>query len=78
NPTFSPSYKIIVDSVLDFSHILEFVTNKQVLVVTNTTVAQLYLTKFLAALVDDLDVRTCSLEDGEQDKSQQSLDKILS
>lgn len=78
NPTFSPSYNIIVDSVLDFSHILEYVTNKQVLVVTNTTVAKLYLTKFLAALVDDLDVRTCILEDGEQYKSQQSLDKILS
>ncbi|ABK90021.1 3-dehydroquinate synthase [Francisella tularensis subsp. novicida] len=78
SPTFSPSYNIIVDSVLDFSHILEYVTNKQVLIVTNTTVAKLYLTKFLAALVDDLDVNTCILEDGEQYKSQQSLDKILS
>ncbi|MDE4971977.1 3-dehydroquinate synthase, partial [Francisella tularensis subsp. holarctica] len=78
NPTFSPSYTIIVESVLDFSHILEYVTNKLVLVVTNTTVAKLYLTKFLEALVDDLDVRTCSLEDVEQYKSQQILDKKLS
>ncbi|MDE4971873.1 3-dehydroquinate synthase, partial [Francisella tularensis subsp. holarctica] len=31
NPTFSHSYIIIVDSVLYFSHILEYVSNKLVL-----------------------------------------------
>ncbi|MDE4982254.1 3-dehydroquinate synthase, partial [Francisella tularensis subsp. holarctica] len=78
NPTFSPSYNIIVDSVLDFSHIIEYVTNKQVLVFTNTNVEKLNLTKILEAEVYDLDVRTFILEDVDQYKSQQSLYKILS
>ncbi|APC91814.1 3-dehydroquinate synthase [Francisella sp. MA067296] len=77
NPTFSASYDIVVDSALDFSHILAAVANKQVLVVTNTTVEKLYLAKLLAALQGDLNVKTCILNDGEQYKSQQSLDKIL-
>ena len=78
NPTFSASYYIIVESSIDFSHIIEYVANKQVLVVTNTTVESLYLTRLLGALPDNLNVKTCILDDGEQYKSQQSLDKILS
>lgn len=78
NPTFSASYYIIIESSLDFSHILKYVVNKQVLVVTNTTVESLYLTRLLVALSGNLNVKTCILGDGEQYKSQQSLDKILS
>ena len=78
NPASSPSYNIIVDSVLDFLHILEYIINKQILVVTNTTVQSLYLTKLLMTLPNNLNFKTCILKDGEQYKSQQSLDKILS
>ncbi|QIV94501.1 3-dehydroquinate synthase [Allofrancisella frigidaquae] len=79
NPTSSDSYNILIDSSLDFSNIHSFITNKQVLVVTNTTLQKLYLD----ALLDDIktiatEIKICILEDGEQYKSQQSLDKILS
>lgn len=46
NPTSSESYTIIIDSSLDLSHIISHIENKQVLVVTNTTVASLYLDSF--------------------------------
>ncbi|GAB4223888.1 MAG: 3-dehydroquinate synthase [Francisella sp.] len=81
SPTFSSSYNIIIDSSLDFSYILDYVTNKQILVVTNTTIRNLYLNrliKFFTNVSNESDVTTCILEDGEQYKSQYSLDKILS
>ncbi|AJC49126.1 3-dehydroquinate synthase [Allofrancisella guangzhouensis] len=79
NPTFSDSYNILIDSCLDFSHIYPVITNKQVLVVTNTTIQKLYLDVFLGGIKNVVtDHKTCILEDGEQYKSQQSLDKILS
>ncbi|GMN88542.1 3-dehydroquinate synthase [Francisella sciaenopsi] len=78
NPTSSESYIIIIDSSLDISRIIPHIENKQVLVVTNTTVAGLYLERFLESMPDRLDIKVCVLEDGEQYKSQASLDKILS
>ncbi|AFJ44083.1 3-dehydroquinate synthase [Francisella orientalis] len=78
NPTSSESYNIIIDFSLDISHIISHIENKQVLVVTNTTVAGLYLDGFLESIPDRLDIKVCVLEDGEQYKSQASLDKILS
>ncbi|WP_150464995.1 3-dehydroquinate synthase [Francisella sp. SYW-2] len=78
SPTSSAAYDILVDSSLDFSHIFPWIENKQILVVTNTTVADLYLSMFLDSVPNELNIKTCILEDGEQYKSQQSLDKILS
>ncbi|QEO57088.1 3-dehydroquinate synthase [Francisella marina] len=78
SPTSSAAYDILVDSSLDFSHIFSWIENKQILVVTNTTVADLYLSIFLDSVPNELNIKTCILEDGEQYKSQQSLDKILS
>ncbi|AIT08587.1 3-dehydroquinate synthase [Candidatus Francisella endociliophora] len=77
NPTNSPSYDILVDSIIDFSYIYQYISNKQVLVVSNTTVAELYLDMLLASISSKAKVETCILDDGEQYKSQQSLDNIL-
>ncbi|WP_150467458.1 3-dehydroquinate synthase [Francisella sp. SYW-9] len=78
NPTSSESYKIVIDSSLDYSYINKYITNKQVLIVTNTTVEKLYLKDILDFVAKVAYSHTCILEDGEQYKSQQSLDKILS
>ncbi|MED7788941.1 3-dehydroquinate synthase [Francisella sp. 19X1-34] len=78
NPTSSKSYEIVIDSSLDYSHINKHIANKQVLIVTNTTVEKLYLKNILNPIAKVTNVYTCILEDGEQYKSQQSLDKILS
>lgn len=77
NPTTSPSYEIILDSGLDFSYLSDFIVNKQVLVITNTTVEKLYLSSLIEFLNLKCSVASCILEDGEQYKSQESLDKIL-
>jgi 3-dehydroquinate synthase len=53
NPTTSPSYDIVLDSGLDYSYISQFIKNKQVLIVTNTTVEELYLTE-LKSHIDDI------------------------
>jgi 3-dehydroquinate synthase len=78
NPTSSESYEIIIDSSLDYSHINQYITNKQILIVTNTTVERLYLKNILDFVSKVTNTHVCVLDDGEQYKSQQSLDKILS
>ena len=78
NPTSSEKYEIVIDSSLDFSYIDEYITDKQVLIVTNTTIENLYLKSLFDYISGRTSVQTCILEDGEQYKSQQSLDKILS
>jgi 3-dehydroquinate synthase len=77
-PTSSESYKIVIDSCLDYSYINKYIVNKQVLIVTNITVEKLYLKNILDFVSKVANSHTCILEDGEQYKSQQSLDKILS
>jgi len=77
NPTTSPSYDIVLDSGLDYSYINQFIKNKQVLIVTNTTIEKLYLTELKNHITSIASVSTCILDDGEQYKSQASLDKIL-
>ncbi|API86850.1 3-dehydroquinate synthase [Francisella uliginis] len=78
NPTSSEKYEIVIDSSLDFSYIDKYITDKQVLIVTNTTIENLYLKSLFDYISERTSVQTCILEDGEQYKSQQSLDKILS
>lgn len=77
-PTTSPSYDIILDAGLDYSYINQFIRNKQVLIVTNTTIEKLYLLNLKKHIEAITKVRICVLADGEQYKSQISLDKILS
>lgn len=77
-PTSSEKYEIIIDSSLDLSHIDQYVTDKQILIVTNITIENLYLNSVFDYISKRTSVKTCILDDGEQYKSQQSLDKILS
>ena len=77
NPTSSPSYNIILDSGLDYSYINQFIKNKQVLIVTNTTIEKLYLSELIENITPVATTITCVLKDGEQYKSQSSLDKIF-
>lgn len=76
-PTSSDNYEIIIDSSLDFSYISKYLSNKQVLIITNTTIEKLYLNSIFEYVSSKTQVKACILEDGEQFKSQQSLDKIL-
>ncbi len=78
HPTTSPRYDIVLDSGLDYSYINQFIKNKQVLIITNTTIKELYLAELRSHIINITTVSTCVLEDGEQYKSQASLDKILS
>ena len=77
-PTLSSPYDIVLDYNLDFSNIYPFLIDKQVLVVTNTTLERLYLQEFLDSVRNiSSNIKSCVLNDGEIYKSQQSLDKIL-
>ncbi|APC97711.1 3-dehydroquinate synthase [Francisella frigiditurris] len=77
-PTSSNNYEIILDSELNFSYISNFINQKQVLIVTNTTIEKIYLDKFLSSIkAEAKEVSICILDDGEEFKSQQSLDKII-
>lgn len=75
--TQSHDYPIIIGQHIlanfDFS---PYITGTQVLVVTNTTVAPLYLARLLAALPEDKQVETCILADGEAYKTQDSINQI--
>lgn len=77
NPTTSSDYEIILDSGLDYSHLSDFIVDKQVLVVTNTVIEKLYLHDLLSFLNLKCNARSCILPDGEEHKSQESLDEIL-
>ncbi|MFC4891465.1 3-dehydroquinate synthase [Pseudofrancisella aestuarii] len=77
-PTSSKNYEIILDSELDFSYISNFINQKQVLIVSNTTVEKIYLDKLLDSIKAEVkEVSICILDDGEEFKSQHSLDKII-
>lgn len=59
------------------SPILPFIKGKQVLIVTNSTVAPLYLTDFSECLMaTGLTVASCILPDGEQYKNQEHVNAI--
>jgi len=70
------SYPIYIDSGDAIKEkLLESVRGNQVLIVSNTTVAPLYLNNICSALTDK-QVDTVILDDGEQYKTQQSVNKI--
>lgn len=54
------------------------IAGKQVMVVTNTTVAEIYLAELLAVLGEDYQVDTCVLPDGEQYKTLETYESIMS
>lgn len=58
------------------SQIAPYITGRQVLIVTNDTVAPLYLQALQAALAADFTVKVCVLPDGEQYKNQSSINQI--
>ena len=77
--TRSHDYPIIIGKKLietfDFS---DYISGHQVLVVTNETVAPLYLSTLLAQLPQNKTVVTCILPDGEQYKSLTVLNDVFS
>ena len=71
------SYPIIIEENLLKTHdVSEHISGKQVLVVTNETIAPLYLDQLLARL-SGKDVQTHVLPDGERYKSLECLSKIF-
>lgn len=76
--TSQHDYPIIIgqnETAFETMTIKPYLKGNQVLVVTNETIAPLYLDKVVAHL-DGLTVQTCILPDGEQYKIQASIDKI--
>lgn len=72
-------YPIFIGSELDTAALLEpYIKAKQVMVVTNTTVAELYLAQYTAALQSlGKEVATCVLPDGEKYKNIEQLNLIF-
>lgn len=75
--TQSHDYPIFIGEDLlkhfDFS---PYIVGKQVLIVTNETIAPLYLDKLVKQLPNDKQVAHCILPDGEQYKNQESINQI--
>ena len=71
------SYPIFIgQGLLSQANLLtDFITHQQVMIVSNTTVAPLYLDKVKGLLVD-YEVQTCILPDGEQYKTIAQVEKI--
>ena len=56
--------------------ILPYLAGQQVMIVTNETIAPLYLEKLAQQLPDELDVKACILPDGEQYKTIEQVNRI--
>lgn len=76
----SHDYPIFIGSsdkkMAQVHQIIPFIKGKQVLIVSNDTVAPLYLSALQAGLADDFEVQTCILPDGENHKNQESINLI--
>lgn len=78
----SHDYPIVICANRDFSapdfaaKVIPFINGQQVLIVTNDTVAPLYLQPLQTALAAQFTVATCILPDGEQYKHQESINQI--
>lgn len=72
-------YPIFIGSELDTAALLApYIKAKQVMIVTNTTVAELYLDRYSTALQSlDKDIATCVLPDGEKYKNIEHLNLIF-
>ncbi len=75
--TLSHDYPIIIGqnllSTFDFS---PYIKGEQILIVTNETIAPLYLEPLIAQLPIGKIIATCILPDGEQYKNQQSINQV--
>lgn len=65
-----------IDNKTMASQIVPYIVGQQVLIVTNETVAPLYLKALQQALEAQFTVRVCVLPDGEQYKNQTSINQI--
>ena len=75
--TQSHDYPIIITENSDLaSQVSPYISGQQVLIVTNETVAPLYLKALQEPLEAQFTVKVCVLPDGEQYKNQQSINKI--
>lgn len=71
------SYEILIgENLLLSDNILPVISGKQVLIVTNTTIKPLYLERMCQAL-SDKEIHVVELEDGEQYKNMQTLERIF-
>lgn len=68
--------KAITDTNSMAQQVAPYITGRQVLIVTNDTVAPLYLTALRDELAAQFTVEVCVLPDGEQYKDQHSINKI--
>ncbi|WP_119327565.1 3-dehydroquinate synthase [Cysteiniphilum halobium] len=77
SPKGKPSYPVIISTVIDFTTLIPYIRNKEVLVVTNTTIAKLYLSELDKAVKGEcIKYAHCVLEDGEAYKNSDSLNSI--
>lgn len=79
--TQSHNYPIVIgENLLTYFDFLPFIQGKQVLIVTNTTIAPLYLAKFeqhlRQNLPDTVQIIACILPDGEPFKNLENIQKI--
>ncbi|WP_440615790.1 3-dehydroquinate synthase [Cysteiniphilum sp. 6C5] len=76
-PKGKPSYPVMISSDIDFTKLISYIKNKEVLVVTNTTIADLYLAVLDKAIKDEcFKYGHCVLIDGEAYKNSDSLNTI--
>lgn len=80
--TQSHDYPIVIteNAAIDNSsmakQVAPYISGRQILIVTNETVAPLYLSALEEALTEQFTVRVCVLPDGEQYKNQASINQI--
>lgn len=75
--TRSHDYPIVIgEGLLENFDFSPYIRGKQVLIVSNETIAPLYLAKLQAQLPADKVVASCILPDGEQFKNQDSINQI--
>ncbi len=75
--TQSHDYPIIISAKSTMAEqVAPYINGQQVLIVTNDTVAPLYLEPFQAQLAEQFKVAVCILPDGEQYKNQASINQI--
>lgn len=69
------AYPIVIGADIGSFGLNKYIKSKQILIVSNETVAPLYLEKIKACLVG-FEVQTCILPDGERYKTQESINAI--
>ena len=77
SPKFSSPYEIIITKDIDFSCFKSLIIDQQVLIVSNCKISDLYMSdiyKDISCYTSKLNF--CSLEEGEVNKNQVSLEKI--